>query len=551
MGLPYRSISAICALGTYLSASGRISTWPQAGPLRSFFLLWAVQLGVWVIWRVLFYPKFFSPLRGLPGPSDNSWYNGQFKKIVESPSGAPMIEWMDSIPNAGLIRYLGPLNQERLLPTSPKALVEVLNTKNYEFQKPSSLRHTIGRILGIGLLLAEGEEHKVQRKKLAPAFSVAHLKGLYPVFWNMAREGVEAMTAHIKSETTGPKDKPMAVIEVGNWASRTTLDIIGVTGLGRGFGAIKNPENKLNQTYQSLFKPNRQAQILNILGLFLPPRLLNLLPVKRNEDIHGAARLIRGTCADLIQEKRERQARNEPLDLDILSAALDSKLFNDEDLIDQLMTFLAAGHETTASAMTWAAYLLAKHPDVQTRLRAEIRERLPSISGASSVSSADIDHMPYLNAVCNEILRYFPPAPLTLRHAVRDTTIQGQFVPKGTQVMIVPWAINRSATLWGPDALEFRPERWLPKFEGDKAAALGGAVHNYAFMSFLHGPRSCIGQGFAKAEFAILLASWVGRFQMELHNKEEMDEKKVEIKGGITVRPAKGMHIEMTVLEGW
>lgn len=461
-----------------------------------------------------------------------------------------MIEWMNSVPNAGLIRYLGPLNQERLLPTSPKALVEILNTKNYEFQKPSSLRYTIGRILGVGLLLAEGEEHKVQRRKLSPAFSFPHIKGLYPVFWHMAREGVEAMTTHIKSES-GTKDKATAVLEVGNWASRIALDIIGVSGLGRDFGAIRDPQNELNQTYQTLFKPNRQARILGTLGLFLSPRLLTFLPVKRNEDVHGASRYIRATCADLINEKRKKQARNEPLDLDILSTALNSKLFNDEDLIDQLMTFLAAGHETTASAMTWAVYLLAKHPDVQERLRAEIRERLPPISSSSSVSSADIDHMPYLNAVCNEILRCFSPAPMTIRHAVRDTTIQGQFVPKGTQIMIVPWAINKSAALWGSDALEFKPERWLPKFDGDKAAALGGAVHNYAFMTFLHGPRSCIGQAFAKAEFAILLASWVGRFQMVLHNKEEMDEAKVEIKGGITARPAKGMHIETTVLEGW
>lgn len=457
---------------------------------------------------------------------------------------------MNSIPNAGLIRYLGPLNQERLLPTSPKALVEILNTKNYEFQKPSSFRYTIGRILGVGLLLAEGEEHKVQRRKLSPAFSFPHIKGLYPVFWDMAREGVEAMTTHIKSESS-TKDKPTAVLEVGNWASRIALDIIGVSGLGRDFGAIKDPQNELNQTYQTLFKPNRQARILGTLGLFLSPRLLTFLPVKRNEDVHGASRYIRAICAELINEKRGKQAHNEPLDLDILSTALNSKLFNDEDLIDQLMTFLAAGHETTASAMTWAVYLLAKHSDVQERLRAEIRERLPSISSGSSVSSADIDHMPYLNAVCNEILRYFSPAPMTIRHAVRDTTIQGQFVPKGTQIMIVPWAINRSAALWGSDALEFKPERWLPKFDGDKAAALGGAVHNYAFMTFLHGPRSCIGQAFAKAEFAILLASWVGRFQMVLHNKEEMDEAKVEIKGGITARPAKGMHIETTVLEGW
>jgi cytochrome P450 len=93
--------------------------------------------------------------------------------------------------------------------------------------------------------------------------------------------------------------------------------------------------------------------------------------------------------------------------LDILSVALESGGFTDENLIDQLMTFLAAGHETTASAMTWATYLLAKHPEVQARLRAEIRENLPSISDTdTAVSSSDIGRLPYLSAFCNEVLRY-------------------------------------------------------------------------------------------------------------------------------------------------
>jgi cytochrome P450 len=205
--------------------------------------------------------------------------------------------------------------------------------------------------------------------------------------------------------------------------------------------------------------------------------------------------------------------------------------------------------------MTWAAYLLAKHTDVQTRLRAEVREHLPPISGSadddSTVSSFDIDRMPYLNAVCNEILRYLAPVALTVRTAACDTSIQGQFVPKGTQIMLVPWAINRSEALWGEDARSFNPERWMPKSDGDKHAASGGATSNYAFLTFLHGPRSCIGQSFAKAEFACLLAAWVGRFSMELHNKEEMDESKIDIKGGVTARPSKGMHIDATVLEGW
>ncbi|KXX81914.1 Cytochrome P450 734A6 [Madurella mycetomatis] len=565
MAFWFRTVSAVSLAGAYLLSSGRIPQCPEFGFLSAFAAIWTAHFLVFVVWNVILYPKVFSPLRGLPEPSGNSWFMGQFAKIYANSSGVPHMGWyevfptgtlqhlaslltvcrINSVPNDGVIRYLGPFNLERLFITSPKALAEVLVTKNYDFSKPYQFRFTIGRLLGIGVLLAEGDEHKVQRRNLLPAFAFRHIKDLYPVFWDKAREGVEAMTREILGDASkaASEDKKTAVIEVGNWASRITLDIIGVAGLGRDFGAIANPDNELNQTYQHVFKPNRQAAILGLLQVVIPPWFLNLLPLKRNSDVEQAAKKIRATCADLIREKKQKLAQNELVDVDILSVALESGGFTDENLVDQLMTFLAAGHETTASAMTWAVYLLARHPEVQERLRAEVRERLPPISSGedgSTVSSLDIDHMPYLNAVCNEVLRYFSPAPITLRSTVCDTSIQGHFVPKGTQIMIVPWAINKSKSMWGEDALQFNPDRWLPKSDGDKRAASGGATSNYAFMTFLHGPRSCIGQAFAKAEFACLVASWVGRFHMELHNMEEMDEEKLEIKSTVTARPAKG-----------
>ena len=101
------------------------------------------------------------------------------------------------MPNNGLIRYLGLLNQERLLVTSPKALAEVLVTKNYDFKKPGMVRFSLGRLLGVGVLLAEGDEHKFQRKNLMPAFAFRHVKDLYPVFWMKARESIEAMTRQV------------------------------------------------------------------------------------------------------------------------------------------------------------------------------------------------------------------------------------------------------------------------------------------------------------------------------------------------------------------
>lgn len=462
---------------------------------------------------------------------------------------------VNNIPNEGIIRYMGLFNSERIMITSPKALSEVLVTRNYDFIKPSHFRAGLGRLLGIGILLAEGEEHKTQRKNLMPAFAFRHVKNLYPLFWEKSREAVEAMTEQVKDGGLRNKELPDfqkelgmenddAVLEVGDWASRATLDIIGVAGLGQDFGAIRDPGTVLNKTYRTVFKPSRQAALLGLLNLFLPGWFVSNLPVKRNGEIEAAAAVIRSTCRQLIRSKKEKLEKRELTDVDILSVALESGGFSEENLVDQLMTFLAAGHETTATAMTWAVYMLCLNPDVQTRLRAEVRGNLPSLDSTESVTSQQIDNMPYLQAVCSEVLRYYPPVPLTLRDAGVDTQIMGHIIPKGTRVLLIPWAVNKSEELWGADARKFNPDRWLNNPNG-------GANSNYSLLTFLHGPRSCIGQRFATAEFACLLAAWIGRFEFALNDERELDEKNVEIKGGVTARPAKGMYVKAKVLDGW
>ncbi|KAL2756221.1 hypothetical protein ACRALDRAFT_1034009 [Sodiomyces alcalophilus JCM 7366] len=563
MGLPWRFMSVTSLATAVLLTSQHVH------PSKSFFLAtftttWSLSFLAWAVWKVFLWPKFFSPLRGLPEPEGGHWLMGQYRTIVSQPSGHPHIDWVNNLRHDGLIRYQFLFNQERVLVASPKTLSEVLVTRNYDFVKPTAVRWSIGNILGVGILLAEGDEHKLQRKKLMPAFAFRHVKDLYPVFWSKSLDGVRAMTEHILAESTNAADSPTtatAVLEVGAWASRVTLDIIGVAGLGHDFGAIRNPDNPLVRTYQHVFKPSRQGQLLGLASLFLPGRLVRMIPVERNNDILRASRVIRSTCRDLIREKKDKLAKDQLTDMDILSVALESGAFTDENLVDQMMTFLAAGHETTASAMTWAVYLLCLHPEMQSRLRAEVRAHLPSpdAPGAdAAVTATDIDRrLPYLSAVCSEVLRYFPPVPMTLREAAVDTTINGQRIPKGTRVMLCPWAVNKDVSLWGDDAGVFNPDRWLaPAGEngagnGEKATASGGASSNYAFMTFLHGPRSCIGQGFAKAEFACILASWVGRFEFSLKNEEEYDEDKVDIKGGVTARPAKGLYVNATVVDGW
>lgn len=437
------------------------------------------------------------------------------------------------MPNDGVLYYRWFLNEPRILLTTPKALAEVLVQRNYEFIKPQRLRNGLGRILGVGILLAEGDEHKRQRKLMMPAFAFRHVKDLYPIFWNKAKEMNEQI-----AKTTNGKPDASSVVEIRDFASRATLDIIGLAGCGKDFEALMDPENDLNKTYKSIFSSTRGAQLVQLFLNMFPHWLVVALPLKQNDEIGKAVHVIKTVARDLIADKRANLEKGESKQVDILSVAMQSGGFTDEDLVNQLMTFLAAGHETTASAMSWAVYLLCKHPDTQTKLRAEVREKL-DLKG--EISSTDIDGLPYLNAVLNETMRLFPPVPLTLREAAHDTTIQGAFIPAGTTVIICPWAVNTSKALWGNDAQKFNPDRWL----GAGRANTGGAESNYAVTTFLHGPRSCIGKDFAKAEFACLIAALVGRFEIGWDG----EEWELQIQGGITARPKGGLNVRIRDLD--
>ncbi|RKF55520.1 Cytochrome P450 monooxygenase FUM15 [Golovinomyces cichoracearum] len=562
---PYREITVLSAVSSYAIAVYWSSDYIEFDYITTFSLTWIFCFINWAIWKVILYPKFFSPLRHFPSPKGASWWNGHYSAIAANPTGYPMIEWVNTVPNQGIIRYLGIFNSERLLITSPNALKEVLTTKSYDFKKPSRIFRALSRLLGVGLILAEGDEHKRQRKNLMPAFSFRHIKNLYPLFWKKSIEVTEAMTAEVragglkydelpefqKEVTPRPSSSDSdTVIEVSDWASRATLDIIGIASFGRDFNAIRDPNTSLNKTYRKVFKPSRQAQILGLLNLFFPGWIVAKIPISRNGEIEAAAAVIRDTCRSMIRLKKEKLQSKQLNDPDILSIALENGDFTEENLIDQMMTFLAAGHETTSNALTWAVYLLSLHPSCQTRLRAEIRANLPKLNPIELIGSSQIDNLRYLNAVCNEVLRYYPPVSLTMRVAAHETTILGHRVPKDVTIIVSPWAVNRSKELWGPDVNTFNPERWLPS-DTNPHPADGGATSNYSFLTFIHGPRSCIGQKFSKGELACLLAAWVGRFEFELNDKREIKEENLQIMGGLTVKPGKGLFMKTKIVDGW
>ena len=276
-----------------------------------------------------------------------------------------------------------------------------------------------------------------------------------------------------------------------------------------------------------------------------PTHRLIRCSIIHNSDILHAAGIIKRICLSAIQRAKKNPPAPNAKGSSIISVALKSRGFTETDLVDQLMTFLVAGHETTASALSWCICMLCKYPEMQLKLRQELRSGLPNPrTTIYSVAAAEFDTLPFLNAFCNETLRLFPPVPLTARVAAHDTTLLDHVIPKGTYVFISPWAINLSKELWGEDADEFNPERWM---EGTDRNNNGGANSNYAFLTFLHGDRRCIGEGLARGELKVLLAALASTFEMEFVDKGY----EVAVKNGVTAKP-KGLFITLKLVgEGW
>ncbi|KAG6014396.1 hypothetical protein E4U54_005392 [Claviceps lovelessii] len=478
---------------------------------------------------------------------------------------------MAEMKHGGMFRISWLFNQEAVVVASPSAIAEILVSKSYRFEKPGFVRRYLAILLGWSLLTAEGDDHVRQRRNMLPAFSFRHIKSLYPVFWAKSREVVLAMRAACDDERGrgGP-----AEMDVFRWASRCTLDIIGLAAAGVEVGAISDDENPLAKSYKLLQPSLADFAVLTLLA-FCPDWVVIRLPLSRVRSAARASVEIKQVCRNMIQEEKKKKKKKEKEEkeriskqeegdeagernrprMNILEVALASGLSSDEQLVDQMMLFLSAGHDTTAAALAWTMYMLARKPHAQARLRAEVREQVPSMTG--EITSAQVDGMAYLKAVCSETLRTHSPVAQTIRVANSDTTIQGQLVPRGSLLFILPWMTNVDPQLWGADAAEWKPERWLRPDQGGTGsssaahAATGGAANNYAFMTFLHGPRSCLGAAFARAELACLVAAWVGSFSFELADGSMMDEGNVKVTPSVVAKPWGGLRMKVRAVDGW
>ncbi|EGG12967.1 cytochrome P450 monooxygenase [Melampsora larici-populina 98AG31] len=491
-------------------------------PVGSFDGLWLLTAFVILgIAYKLFLRPLLSPLSRLPGPKNPSVLFGNLAVTFGLEGG--LRQWHKDI--GPTLRLRGFFGNVRLSTIDPKALNHILVSRAYAYPKSEATRRSLGNLLGRGLLFAEGETHRRQKRLLGPVFSPVQIRELAPVVYEYAFLLRDKWADLIRNS-----QKPYLVINVLPWLSRATLDIIGSAGFGYQFKALEDNENssamgKAFQDLTSLSGKGRTPLKILIASIIrsIPPSLRLYQPKSMKIVDISLQTMENESRALLSHKKKEAEAGGLLGGKDLISVLVRANTMSeegslsDEEVISQMTTFLFAGHETTATSLTWMLWILAKHPDVQDKLRKELQEASAAASqGEEQIPIEQLTSLTYLDAVCRETLRFLPPVAQTAREASMADTIPVSgdgdpiHIAAGEEIIISISAFNLSKDVFGPDAEVFRPDRWIEK---DPVGSLPGIWSG--LLTFLGGPRACIGYRFTLMELKVLVAVIICHFRFE------------------------------------
>ncbi len=259
-----------------------------------------------------------------------------------------------------------------------------------------------------------------------------------------------------------------------------------------------------------------------------PFRILDAVPTPGNVRYVRAVHRIDRLVTKIIRERREQGGdRGDLLSILLLGRDEENQSMSEQQLRDEVITLLVAGHETTAIALSWTWYLLAHSPDVDAKLAAELRDVL----GGRAPMVSDLAQLTFTQQVVTEALRIYPPAWGFGREALADCEIGGYAIPAGTTIIISPWVLHRDPRYF-EHPTEFRPERW----SGDFVRQLP----RFAYIPFGGGPRICIGNGFAMMEMILILATVAQRYRLQWHGA-----RPVVPLPSITLRPKGGIRVQL------
>jgi cytochrome P450 len=382
------------------------------------------------------------------------------------------------------------------------AAVEHVLVKNYKnYRKPEFINEPVRLLLGNGLFSSEGDFWRRQRRLAQPAF----LRG---AIVRLAAPMTVAVENLIRTWEAAPHGRPLDIVSE---MMRLVLEIAGATLFGAdvaaGAAAIASAERDIFALVRH--KMNNPLSS----PLWVPTRL--------NRAYQVAKALLDDVVLRLIDSRRRSGPAANDL-LDMLLAARDAESgtgMSDAQLRDEVLTLLFAGHDTTASGLSWAWYLLARHPQVQEALHDEAAAQL----AGRAPNAEDLPNLPLATAVFQEALRLYPPAPGLARRAVEPDEIHGRPVPAKAIVMPSQWVIHRHPDYWD-EPEQFCPERFLQGHDRERP--------KFAYFPFGGGPRACIGNTFALIEGALVLAGLSQRFAFR-----PADDREVEIDTTFVLRP--------------
>jgi len=373
--------------------------------------------------------------------------------------------------------------QDRIFLNRPDLIEQILVVQQAKFHKSELTKRIVGRLLGQGLLISEGEFWRRQRRLAQPAFHRNRIQ-------EYAATMVESVERHTREWGEGDQR------DMAREMMALTLDVAVRTLFGT---SLPGEAQKVghSMTFLMRYQLGRQRS---------PVRIPESWPTPRNKRANREREFLDSLVYHIIEERRAKGDGNHGNDLlSLLVSAMDEDgtQMTPEQLRDETMTLFLAGHETTALMLAWMWYLLGENPAAEARLHQELREVL----GGRAPQVADLTKLPFLQAVMNETLRLYPPAYITARTSVEPFALAGYEFEKGTTLLISQWVTHRDPRYFeAPD--EFRPERWL---NGAASKIPAGA-----YFPFGDGPRRCIGQGFALLEGALVIATLAERYQFRL-----------------------------------
>lgn len=403
--------------------------------------------------------------------------------------------WLDALYERSYQMQMGEVHlpgMDLFMVNDPAEVHRVLSSETDNFPKSALLADALRPLLGDSIFTTNGTTWQRQRAMMHPAFAQARLEASFPVMAAAAQDMVErlAQTANSGRE-----------LDIEVEMTHVTADIIFRTIFSEplaGKDAVRVFEAFAR--FQALAPKLMLPSVFGVRWLVWP---WNIVRSRR------AAAEIRGLLEALVRPRHAAWMQGDTCGKnDILSAFMAARdpesgqAFSLEELVNQVAMLFLAGHETSASALTWAAYLLAKAPDVQERVHREAQAAL----GDRPPRQSDMKEMPLTRNVFRETLRLFPPVGFMAREARQTCPMRDKTVPRGATVVVSPWLIQRHRARWSePDA--FDPDRF------DDDASRESLRH--AYLPFGMGPRVCLGAAFALQEATLILASLVRAFRLE------------------------------------